>query len=429
MKEEKNVIEVGGEDYMKEFRLNATFRHLISAEFISLIGDVLFYPILLILASQSSDVKLMTGLVTLSETLPKLIIIFIVSKIGKIRNRFYALCLSYIFRSFVYIAIAFMIQKPTDILLFIVVVLNVFSDLIGGMMNHTHIDYIGEIANEHPKEEKLENHFSRMMGLLHSVQNTSQLIGVLVGGILISILLPFHIALINAGTFLLGLFIIQLSKKQFIKYDHNKHLKEENVESSLGHVKQVMRNKRLMWLIFLTGTLNVMLSLMLFFNNMYVKQLEINHSYETYLFTFMFISTLGMIIGGFIISVKPFKTCFDHIVTTVFLISSGYFILLLFHQSVFLILCAFSIMLLIGIIQPLLIGEIVGVIGTEKIAGMSVTLNAFMQLLSPIIVALMIIILHIFPVNRVTEFCAIFFMMFSVLLFILQLKRSRQEKG
>lgn len=413
---------------MNIFKSNKTFRNLISGEFLSLIGDVLFFPILLIIASQSSNVGLMTGLVTLSETLPILITAFIFPLMEKLHRRYYFLVGTYIFRFGIYGVVALLLRTPTDMLLIGVILLNVISDISGNLIKHTQISFISDMTQESETEEEVTTKFSQMMGVSQVVQSSSSLIGIVIGGVLISWLLPSYIAMINAGTFVLGALVISASRKSFLRYDKMKKETVDDVENRQKFQwKQVFANKKLVWIIFLTGLLNVMLTLMLFLNNLNAHHLEINQSFSAFIFVFMFISSIGMILGGLLVSMSTLKIKFNALMALIFIFAVTYFVLLLLHQSIALIVIAFIIMLLSGVIQPLLMGEILGVVGNEKIASIAVSIDMLMRLMSPLIVVLLTILTQVLTTELITGLCAALFVIISSTLIFSLFKTSNKS--
>lgn len=410
---------------MDIIRRNRAFQSLMGNQFVSLIGDILFYPIMLILASQSSNVGLMTGLVTLSETLPKIAVLFIVPKMEKVRNRFYVYCVSSFIRFIIYTLIALMIRQQTDMILFVVIILNAFSDVVGGAVSHTSISYIAAIASEDTNDDDvIQQDFSKMSGFSQVVQSVSQLFGLAAGGVLLSVLFPSQIAFINALTFLFGMFILFFARKSFIHYDNARKIEIEESQHQSSPMRTIFENRRLVWLIFLTGVLNVMLSLMIFFNNMYAKQVDINHSYSTYVFIFFIVCTIGMIIGGLWMSVKPLKVTFDTIAIIIYVLAFVYFIVLYFHISILLLVIAFVIMVAAALAQAVLMGEFIGIVGAEKIAGIAVSLNVLVQLMVPMFIVIVTVFVQCIPLSIVTILMALFFCGLSV---AIALKRNFQK--
>lgn len=388
---------------MNIFKSNKAYRNLVGGEAISYLGDVLFYPIMLILASQSSNVGLMTGLVTISETLPRFIIFFIISKMENVKNRFYFLCTTYVIRFGIYALIALLLTNQTDVVLLVILLFNIVSDIIGNLVTHVRIQYATDISQDIAKEGELETTFSQMTGISQVVQNASQLIGFAIGGTLLFIMGPVQIALINAFTFLLGMFLIALSSNVFRNYDAKKQIDYSQKPSQRLNIKLVLESKKLMWYIFLAGVLNMMMSMMLLFNNLYANQLQIGGSYGTYVFVMMMVMTLGMITGGLIMSTKQLKVSFDLVMTLIFSIACLYFTTLLFGQSLLLIGIAFIMMTFAGIAQPLFLGQILSVIGTDKIASIAVTINVLMQLMTPVFVFFIALLLQVVSVTVLTE--------------------------
>lgn len=412
---------------MNILKLNKAFRSLISGEVVSYLGDVLFYPIMLILASQSSNVGLMTGLVTLSETLPKVLLLFIVSKMENVKNRFYVLCATYAIRCGIYLLIALLLTKQTDVILLVILLLNAISDIIGNLIIHTRIQYVTEIAQDVSPPAELERTFAQMSGVSQVGQQISQLAGLLIGGTLLIFVAPIHIALINAGTFLGGMVLIGSAKKAFLGYDVKKQSIPAQKASPKLNIALIFENKRLLWLIFLSGLLNVMMSLMLLFNNMYAPHLHLGGSYGTYVFSMLMVMTLGMIMGGLLMGSRKLKISFDLITLIIFSIASLYFLTLLFHQSLLLIGIAFIIMTCVGIAHPLFMGEILGCVGAEKVASIAVTLNVLMQLMTPLIIALLTISLQVIPVHIVVEIGVVVFLLLAASLGGSYMKRKKRS--
>lgn len=412
---------------MNIFKSNKAYRNLVGGEAVSYLGDVLFYPIMLILAAQSSNVGIMTGLVTLSETLPKIIILFVISKMENVKNRFYFLCITYIVRFGIYTFIALLLTNQTDVILLVILLFNIVSDIIGSLVTHVRIQYTTDISQEIAEEGELETTFSQMTGVSQVVQNVSQLIGFAIGGTLLFIMGPIQIALINALTFLCGMFMIFLSKNTFHNYDLKKQIDSSQKPSQRLNIKLVLKSKKLIWYIFLAGILNMMMSMMLLFNNLYANQLQVAGGYGTYVFVMLMVMTLGMIIGGLIMSTKQLKVSFDLMMTLVFSSACLYFTALLFGQSLLLIGIAFVMMMLAGIAQPLFLGQILSVIGADKIASVAVTINVLMQLMTPLFVFFITLLLQVVSVAILTEIAVAFFVVLAGTLVIMYVKAKRKQ--
>lgn len=408
---------------MEIFKISKAFRSLIMSQFVSVIGDILFYPILLIIASKSSNVGLMTGLVTLSETLPIVIALFVVPRMENIKKRFHVLCGTYMMRFVIYVIVAFLIRQQTDVLLVVILLLNIISDVIGNSTSHTRMAYTADITKELAKdEEDTQLKFSQMSGLNQVVQNVSQLIGLALGGVLLTLLVPSQIAFINALTFMLGMFIMLLARKQFLNYDKNHTIQINTQGKTKMNFKLFFENKRLVSLVFFSAIVNMMFATMMIFNNMYANVIEINHSYETFVFIFFIAGTIGMILGGLLISSGKIKLKFLTGIAIIYFVDSLYFLALFFHLSMLMIAIGFINSVMIGIVLPLLMGELVAAIGTEKIATVAVVINLLLQLLTPFFIILVTMGVQILPIHMITLGMIVLLISLSAAVSMLQLK-------
>lgn len=381
---------------MDVFKKSRAFRVLLGSQFISSIGDVLFYPILLILATKSSNVALMTGLVTLSETIQPLINLVILPRISLVKKRFHVLCSTYIIRFFVYFIIAILLMQQTDFVFLIIILLNVFSDVLGGSISYIRTDYMVNITEDTAEEQ---TKFTQMVGLSQTTNSVSQLIGLSLGGVLIVIFAPVHIAIINAFTFLIGVGILNIARHQFLKYDDMHILMIEENKKSKMNFKLFLKNKQIVVVILLCSISNLMFTVKMLFNNIYAQNLSINDSYSTFVFLFLIAGTLGMLIGGIISSVKKLKITFMQNVITIYILDAIYFIMLLYHQSLWLITICFIYGLLIGTTIPLLMGEIYSLADNDTIAGISSVMNFMLQLIIPLAIVIITILLQVIKVE------------------------------
>lgn len=225
---------------MNTFLKNKDFRWITMSDWLSVIGDSIFYLALISFASSLSDSALAISLVTISETLPDALSFCSGYLCDKTSKKFTADIACAFIRAGIYFVVAILFAESSGwYLLCLVLLLNVVSDFLGCYSDNLRFPEIYAIV---PDEEfESSNGFSS--GIYYSFDVISKLLG---GMVLIALKYDYtSFALINAGTFILcGLFMLHVKKSVQSKIESiEETLQEEDNVSLIGELVKLKRNK------------------------------------------------------------------------------------------------------------------------------------------------------------------------------------------
>ena len=224
---------------MKVFIQNRDFRQLTINQWISTVGDTIFYLAFLNYVADASFAPLAILLITISETVPQVLQIFM----GVLADFQYYRVLKYTVISFVkfvlysIVALSLSGQSFSLWLVFFICLMNLLSDTLsyfsGAMLTPIFIRIIGK------------EHLTEAIGFKQSTVSLVRTISNILGGILLGILSIQFISLLNALTFLIAFVGILFIKNDLLKVEKTISYQEGlSIKSFCQHLFQ---SSKLIW--------------------------------------------------------------------------------------------------------------------------------------------------------------------------------------
>ncbi|MBZ2085349.1 MFS transporter [Streptococcus oralis] len=224
---------------MKVFIQNRDFRQLTINQWISTVGDTIFYLAFLNYVADASFAPLAILLITISETVPQVLQIFM----GVLADFQHHRVLKYTVISFAkfvlysIVALSLSGQSFSLWLVFFICLMNLLSDTLsyfsGAMLTPIFIRIIGK------------EHLTEAIGFKQSTVSLVRTISNILGGILLGILSIQFISLLNALTFLIAFVGILFIKNDLLKVEKTISYQEGlSVKSFCQHLFQ---SSKLIW--------------------------------------------------------------------------------------------------------------------------------------------------------------------------------------
>ena len=237
---------------MKVFLQNRDFRQLTINQWISTVGDTIFYLAFLNYVADASFAPLAILLITISETLPQVLQIFL----GVLADFQHHRVLKYTIISFAkfvlysIVALSLSGQSFSLSLVFFICLMNLLSDTLsyfsGAMLTPIFIRIIGK------------EHLTEAIGFKQSTVSLVRTISNILGGILLGILSIQFISWLNALTFLIAFVGILFIKNDLLKVEKTISYQEGlSVKSFCQHLIQsskLIRNMdRVIFILFIVS--------------------------------------------------------------------------------------------------------------------------------------------------------------------------------
>ena len=224
---------------MKVFIQNRDFRQLTINQWISTVGDTIFYLAFLNYVADASFAPLAILLITISETVPQVLQIFM----GVLADFQHHRVLKYTIISFAkfvlysIVALSLSGQSFSLSLVFFICLMNLLSDTLsyfsGAMLTPIFIRIIGK------------EHLTEAIGFKQSTVSLVRTISNILGGVLLGILSIQFISLLNALTFLIAFVGILLIKNDLLKVEKTISYQEGlSIKSFCQHLFQ---SSKLIW--------------------------------------------------------------------------------------------------------------------------------------------------------------------------------------
>ena len=198
---------------MKVFLQNRNFRQLTINQWISTVGDTIFYLAFLNYVADASFAPLAILLITISETLPQVLQIFL----GVLADFQHHRVLKYTMISFAkfllysIVSLSLSGQSFSLLLVAFICLINLLSDTLsyfsGAMLTPIFIRIIGQ------------DHLAEAIGFKQSTVSLVKTISNILGGVLLGILSIQSISLLNALTFLIAFLGILFIKTDLLKVE------------------------------------------------------------------------------------------------------------------------------------------------------------------------------------------------------------------
>ena len=224
---------------MKVFLQNRDFRQLTINQWISTVGDTIFYLAFLNYVADASFAPLAILLITISETVPQVLQIFMGVLADFQHHRVLKYTVISLVKFVLYAIVAFLLsgQSFSLSLVFFICLMNLLSDTLsyfsGAMLTPIFIRIIGK------------EHLTEAIGFKQSTVSLVRTISNILGGILLGILSIQFISLLNALTFLIAFVGILFIKNDLLKVEKTISYQEGlSVKSFCQHLFQ---SSKLIW--------------------------------------------------------------------------------------------------------------------------------------------------------------------------------------
>ena len=224
---------------MKVFIQNRDFRQLTINQWISTVGDTIFYLAFLNYVADASFAPLAILLITISETVPQVLQIFMGVLADFQHHRVLKYTVISLVKFVLYAIVAFLLsgQSFSLSLVFFICLMNLLSDTLsyfsGAMLTPIFIRIIGK------------EHLTEAIGFKQSTVSLVRTISNILGGILLGILSIQFISLLNALTFLIAFVGILFIKNDLLKVEKTISYQEGlSIKSFCQHLFQ---SSKLIW--------------------------------------------------------------------------------------------------------------------------------------------------------------------------------------
>ena len=224
---------------MKVFLKNRDFRQLTINQWISTVGDTIFYLAFLNYVADASFAPLAILLITISETVPQVLQIFmgVLADFQHHRVLKYTVISLVKFVLYAIVALSLSGQSFSLSLVFFICLMNLLSDTLsyfsGAMLTPIFIRIIGK------------EHLTEAIGFKQSTVSLVRTISNILGGVLLGILSIQFISLLNALTFLIAFVGILLIKNDLLKVEKTISYQEGlSIKSFCQHLFQ---SSKLIW--------------------------------------------------------------------------------------------------------------------------------------------------------------------------------------
>ncbi len=191
------------------------YRKFLASNFISSIGDSMYYIALLTFASQFTNSGLAISMVTLSESIPGIFFIVTGSLADMSQNKAKRNLINGVIRGVLYLIVGIMIGFDSSLMLLAgICLLNFISDIIGKYSSGLMTPFVLFLVNQEDIEEA--------QGLNGAITNLVSLLAQFVGAYLMGIFSYQVLAWINSGAFFITAIIMLSMKASLDKIEQEK---------------------------------------------------------------------------------------------------------------------------------------------------------------------------------------------------------------
>lgn len=357
------------------FKKNKLFTQLASINFVSKIGDKLFYTAMLTTATSLPDGSIAVMVVSASETLPILISLFLGVVADRQRQKLKHLIGSSLFRAVMYISIGFIFKYPPTLLLVIFAsLLNLLSDISGNYSTALFSPFTKILIKSEDMEEA--------QGFISVGTQLVTVFATFIGASLLTIYTESSLAMLNALIFLIVTLLYwsvksplkkQEDKLKIVEHEKTFLVVKENLRSFLSDNILLINLIQLAMLNGFFGGLTPIFALFIKSNNELVLL-----SNPVKISLLSGIMTLSMILGNSLTSKILRKYSIFHINVwsdvMILLIGIGFNL-----DSIWIIFLAnSSLAFLLGIVAPRFSADVVNRYPVERIGGIITTVNALL---------------------------------------------------
>ncbi len=416
---------------MKRILQNKLFMGTFISDMLSNFGDVLYYLALMNYILLLPEAKFAISLVTLSESLPFLTMIFMGMCGDRTKKKVDMILVTLLFRTGLYLLIGLAMGfQPALWVVILAVLVNLLSDLAGQYEDALHIPLSLRII---PMEDREAMYAFR--------QGASSILKILFqssGAILAGLMSYQHLAFFNAGTFVVSaliMLILRPSLNNLLK-DNPIHSSVENREEERHFIKntwnslqqsyQTVQNISILKTsIFTIAGLNAVFAAE---NALLLLNMKENPSFAfinpaTTIATVTVVTLIGNILGSVLVTTLLKKVSMEFLLKISVFMPPTLFIGFLLHSIYIIFLVNFLTMVIVGIFQPKMNAFVISSLPEERLATISAGISSFSTLglvLCQMLVAVLVTFLSSAQI-------AFLFLISSSILFFYTLKVPRKN--
>lgn len=416
---------------MKRILQNKLFMGTFISDMLSNFGDVLYYLALMNYVLLLPKAKFAISLVTLSESLPFLTMIFMGMWGDRTKKKVDTILVTLLFRTGLYLLIGLAMGfQPALWVVILAVLVNLLSDLAGQYEDALHIPLSLRII---PMENREAMYAFR--------QGASSILKILFqssGAILAGLMSYQHLAFFNAGTFVVSALIMMILRPSLNKLLKDKpiHSSVENREGERHFIKntwnslqqsyQTVQNISILKTsIFTIAGLNAVFAAE---NALLLLNMKENPSFAfinpaTTIATVTVVTLIGNILGSVLVTTLLKKVSMEFLLKISVFMPPALFIGFLLHSIYIIFLVNFLTMVIVGIFQPKMDAFVISSLPEERLATISAGISSFSTLglvLCQMLVAVLVTFLSSAQI-------AFLFLILSSILFFYTLKVPRKN--
>ena len=416
---------------MKRILQNKLFMGTFISDMLSNFGDVLYYLALMNYVLLLPKAKFAISLVTLSESLPFLTMIFMGMWGDRTKKKVDTILATLLFRIGLYLLIGLAMGfQPALWVVILAVLVNLLSDLAGQYEDALHIPLSLRII---PMEDREAMYAFR--------QGASSILKILFqssGAILAGLMSYQHLAFFNAGTFVVSALIMMILRPSLNKLLKDKpiHSSVENREEERHFIKntwnslqqsyQTVQNISILKTsIFTIAGLNAVFAAE---NALLLLNMKENPSFAfinpaTTIATVTVVTLIGNILGSVLVTTLLKKVSMEFLLKISVFMPPALFIGFLLHSIYIIFLVNFLTMVIVGIFQPKMNAFVISSLPEERLATISAGISSFSTLglvLCQMLVAVLVTFLSSAQI-------AFLFLILSSILFFYTLKVPRKN--
>lgn len=416
---------------MKRILQNKLFMGTFISDMLSNFGDVLYYLALMNYVLLLPKAKFAISLVTLSESLPFLTMIFMGMWGDRTKKKVDTILATLLFRIGLYLLIGLAMGfQPALWVVILAVLVNLLSDLAGQYEDALHIPLSLRII---PMEDREAMYAFR--------QGASSILKILFqssGAILAGLMSYQHLAFFNAGTFVVSALIMMILRPSLNKLLKDKpiHSSVENREEERHFIKntwnslqqsyQTVQNISILKTsIFTIAGLNAVFAAE---NALLLLNMKENPSFAfinpaTTIATVTVVTLVGNILGSVLVTTLLKKVSMEFLLKISVFMPPALFIGFLLHSIYIIFLVNFLTMVIVGIFQPKMNAFVISSLPEERLATISAGISSFSTLglvLCQMLVAVLVTFLSSAQI-------AFLFLILSSILFFYTLKVPRKN--
>ena len=416
---------------MKRILQNKLFMGTFISDMLSNFGDVLYYLALMNYVLLLPEAKFAISLVTLSESLPFLTMIFMGMWGDRTKKKVDTILVTLLFRTGLYLLIGLAMGfQPALWVVILAVLVNLLSDLAGQYEDALHIPLSLRII---PMEDREAMYAFR--------QGASSILKILFqssGAILAGLMSYQHLAFFNAGTFVVSALIMLILRPSLNKLLKDKpiHSSVENREEERHFIKntwnslqqsyQTVQNISILKTsIFTIAGLNAVFAAE---NALLLLNMKENPSFAfinpaTTIATVTVVTLIGNILGSVLVTTLLKKVSMEFLLKISVFMPPTLFIGFLLHSIYIIFLVNFLTMVIVGIFQPKMNAFVISSLPEERLATISAGISSFSTLglvLCQMLVAVLVTFLSSAQI-------AFLFLILSSILFFYTLKVPRKN--